>query len=64
MVINLKVRSYGETLLSELAQTAQHLRRQFTTNTGCGMRLDDCIEQLVDLLQHFYALLFVLLDCL
>jgi hypothetical protein len=37
-------------LLSKLPQIAQRLWRQFTAGVGSNVHLDDCIEQLVDLL--------------
>jgi hypothetical protein len=39
-----------EELLSELAQIVQHLGCQFTTSVGSDVQLDNCEEQLVDLL--------------
>jgi hypothetical protein len=51
-------------ILGELAQIIQHCWCQFTINVGSDVHLDNCIEQLVNLLQHFYTFVLVFLDCL
>jgi hypothetical protein len=51
-------------LLGKLAQMVQHLWCQFTSSVGSYVHLNDGIEQLVNLLEHIYTLLLVLLDCL
>jgi hypothetical protein len=39
-----------EELLRKLPQIVQHLRRQFAASVGSHVHLNDCVEQLVDLL--------------
>jgi hypothetical protein len=51
-------------LLGKLAQIVQHLWCQFPTGVRSYVNLDDGIEELVNLLEHFDTLLLVLLDCL
>ena len=49
-------------LLSKLAQIVQHLQCQFTAGVRRYVDLNDGIEELVNLFQHFDTLLLVLLD--
>jgi hypothetical protein len=51
-------------VLGKLSQIVQHLWCQFTTSVGSHVDLDYCIEQLVDLLKHVCAYIFVLFDFL
>jgi hypothetical protein len=49
-------------LLGELPQIFQHCQCQFTPSVGNHVYLDDCIEQLVDLLQHCCTHILALFD--
>jgi hypothetical protein len=49
-------------LRGKLAQIVQHLRRQFTAGVRSHVNLNDRVEELVNLLEHFYTLFLVLLD--
>jgi hypothetical protein len=63
-VINFMVEAEIKGLLGKLPQIIQHLRCQFAPSVGSHVHLDNCIEQLMDLLEHLYAHIFVPLDCL
>jgi hypothetical protein len=51
-------------LLSKLAQIVQHPWCQFATGVRSYVNLNDGIEELVNLFEHFHTLRLVLLDCL
>jgi hypothetical protein len=51
-------------LLGELSQIVQHLWCQFTTSVRSDVNLNDRIEEMVNLLEHFDTFLLVLLYCL